>query len=175
MSTANLVDQAIEKIRAGFSGAIEHEEVIRSGYKQLTLKKTAIIDALRAVKSDFPMLYDLTACDYLEKEPFFHVLYVLSSIKTPAKLFLKVKVDRENSLLPTASKLYPMANWFERELFDFYGIKFEGHPDLKRILLPDEWMGHPLRKDYALTEEPVEFKGLLSDKLPSEVIPKQYE
>ncbi|MBI1730014.1 NADH-quinone oxidoreductase subunit C [Candidatus Acetothermia bacterium] len=175
MAEQPLVDQVVEKIRAKFSGAIEQEEVIRSGYKQLTIKKSSLLDALRLAKTDFPMLYDLTAADYLEREPFFHVIYVMNSIQTPAKLFLKVKVERENSLLPTASKIFPMANWFERELYDFYGINFEGHPDLKRLLMPDDWMGHPLRKEYALTEEPVEFKGLLSDKLPSEVIPKQYD
>jgi NADH-quinone oxidoreductase subunit C len=103
------------------------------------------------------------------------VIYVLHSHEHLEKLVVKVKVERENPVLPSATALYPGANWFEREVYDFYGIRFEGHPDLKRIIMPDDWIGHPLRKDYALTEEPVVFKEHVGEKLPSEVIPKQYE
>jgi len=67
--------------------------------------------------------------------------------------------------------LWEGADWYERELYDLFGLYFDGHPDLKRILMPDDWKGHPLRRDYALTEEPVEFKHGVKPKVPSEVIP----
>ena len=171
----NYTAETINKIKERFPGAVQHEEEILSGYTQLTVSKENLIDVLQAVKDDFPMFLDITAADYFEIEPFFHVIYAASEPTENAKIFIKIKVERENGSLPTATGIWIGADWFERELFDFYGIEIEGHRDLKRILMPDDWMGHPLRKDYALTEEPVEFKGLLSDKLPSEVIPKQYE
>jgi NADH-quinone oxidoreductase subunit C len=164
-------------MRERFPQAVESEQRIKSGLTMLVVKKEALLDLLRFAKDEcqFRMLYDLTAADHLEQEPYFHVIYLLHSPEPPAKLLLKVKVERETPVIPSATTLWPMANWFEREVYDFYGIRFEGHPNLKRLLMPDDWMGHPLRKDYALTEEPVQFKGVLSEKLPSEVIPRQHE
>lgn len=143
----------------------------------LVVKKEALLDILVLAKEqlEFNVLYDLTAADYLGREPYFHVIYLLHSHTQLVKLMIKVKLERENPLLPSVTRLWPAANWFERELYDFYGIRFEGHPQLKRLLMPDEWIGHPLRKDYPLTEEPVQFTGVMAEKLPSEVIPKRYE
>ena len=73
--------------------------------------------------------------------------------------------------IQTVTDLWAGADWYERELYDLFGIHFHGHPDLTRILMPDDWHGHPLRKDYALTEEPVEFKHGVKPKLPSQIIP----
>ncbi len=164
-------------MRERYPEAILEKIVLKSSQTMLVVKKEALMDLLKFAKEElqFNVLYDLTAADYLEIEPYFHVIYVLHSSEQLVKLILKVKVGRDDPLLPSATKLWPMANWFERELFDFYGIRFEGHPHLRRILMPDEWIGHPLRKDYPLTEEPVEFKGAISQKLPSEIIPKQHE
>ncbi|OGF57663.1 MAG: hypothetical protein A2Z21_02770 [Candidatus Fraserbacteria bacterium RBG_16_55_9] len=177
MGNAEHIQQAITRIRERYPEAIISEETIKSGQAMLVVKKEALLHVLSLAKEElrFNVLYDLTAADHLEKEPYFHVIYLLHSHEQLVKLFIKVKVDRENPLLPSATRLWPMANWFEREVYDFYGIRFEGHPNLKRILLPDEWIGYPLRKDYPLTEEPVQFKGIMADKLPSEVIPKQHE
>jgi NADH-quinone oxidoreductase subunit C len=79
----------------------------------------------------------------------FEVVYNLSSLEHPNKIHLRVKVGREAPALRTVSDVWPAANWHERECFDLFGIRFEGHPDHRRILLPEDWIGYPLRKDYA--------------------------
>lgn len=177
MGNVEHVETAVARMRERYPQAIESEEIILSGLRMLVVKKEALLNLLKLAKEElqFSVLYDLTAADHLHIEPYFHVIYVLHSPEMLAKLILKVQLDRESPVLPTATTLWPMANWFEREAYDFYGIRFEGHPNLKRLLLPDDWIGHPLRKDYPLTEEPVQFKGVSTEKLPSEVIPKQYE
>lgn len=80
-----------------------------------------------------------------------------------------VKIGHQETL-PSVCDLWEGANWYERELFDMFGIKFEGHPDLKRILMPDDWQGHPMLKEYPLTEEPVQFLYGRKPKVPSEII-----
>jgi len=72
-----------------------------------------------------------------------------SSLGHPLKAHLRVRLDRQAPVLPTLTTIWPAANWHERECFDLFGVRFEGHPDLRRILLPEDWVGHPLRKDYA--------------------------
>lgn len=170
-------EQAIAAITSRFGEAIEAKETILSGIRQVVVQPDALLDILRLAKDEhgFRQLYDLTAADYLEQEPYFHVIYHLNGLNPPAKLMLKVRVRREDATLPSATSIWPMANWYEREVYDLFGIVFDGHPDLKRILMPDDWMGHPLRRDYPLTEEPIQFRDFTSDMLPSEVIPKQYE
>jgi len=175
--TTEHTDQAVQSITSRFGDAIEAEETILSGVRQLVLQSDALVDALRLAKDEhnFRQLYDLTAADYLEEEPYIHVIYHLNCLHPPAKLMLKVRVARDGGTLPSVTALWSMADWFEREVYDLYGIVFDGHPDLKRILMPDDWMGHPLRRDYPLTEEPIQFRDFTSDMLPSEVIPKQDE
>ena len=170
-------EQAIDAIASQYGDAIEVDETIRSGLRQLVVRPDALLDVLRLAKEghDFRQLYDLTAADYLEQEPYIHVIYHLNCLHPPAKLMLKARVDREGGTLPSATGLWSMANWYEREVYDLFGVVFDGHPDLKRILMPDDWIGHPLRRDYPLTEEPIQFRDYTSDMLPSEVIPKQYE
>lgn len=177
MGNAEHVQRAIARIRERYPEAIVSEELIKSGQTMLIIQKETVLNVLALAKDElqFNALYDLTAADHLEKEPYFHVIYLLHSSEQLVKMLIKVKVERENPVLPSVTRLWPVANWFERELYDFYGIHFEGHPLLKRLLMPEEWIGHPLRKDYPLTEEPVQFKGVMTEKLPSEVIPKQHE
>ncbi len=119
--------------------------------------------ALRAVAQflketpelDFNFLMDLTAVDYLnfgggkiKKEPRFEVVYHFYSLKHNQRLRLKVPVEEKNPEIDTLTDLWPSANWYEREVWDMFGIRFRGHPNLKRILMYEEFQGHALRKDY---------------------------
>ena len=94
----------------------------------------------------FAHLMCLTSIDYKDK---LALVYNLYSYKTKGKIALKVFLDRNNPAVESVTEIWQGANWHEREAFDMMGIKFLGHPDLRRILLPDDWTGHPLRKDYA--------------------------
>jgi NADH-quinone oxidoreductase subunit C len=96
----------------------------------------------------FEFLADLTAVDLYPNEPRFEVVYHLLSLETAERLRLKVRVSGENPQVDSVVRVWPSANAFEREAFDLFGIRFDGHPYLRRILLPEDWEGHPLRKDY---------------------------
>ncbi|MGE5324075.1 MAG: NADH-quinone oxidoreductase subunit C [Actinomycetota bacterium] len=93
-------------------------------------------------------LSDLTCADYYPREPRFEVAYHLLSITRKERVRLKVKLSGEDPVIESVTPVWPSANFFERELFDLFGIRFLGHPYLRRIMLPEDWEGHPLRKDY---------------------------
>jgi NADH-quinone oxidoreductase subunit C len=96
----------------------------------------------------FSFLSDLSAVDRFPLEPRFEMNYHLLSIEKRLRLRLKVKLSGADPVVHSVTSVWPTANWHERETFDLFGIQFEGHPDLRRILMPDDWEGHPLRKDY---------------------------
>jgi NADH-quinone oxidoreductase subunit C len=96
----------------------------------------------------FSFLSDVTAVDRFPMEPRFEVNYQLLSLECRERLRLKVRLAGQDPVIPSVTPIWPTANWHEREIFDLFGIRFEGHPDLRRILMPDEWEGYPLRKDY---------------------------
>jgi NADH-quinone oxidoreductase subunit C len=129
-----------------------------------------IIDVVQYVKDQlqFEMLNNLSAVDYLEPdakkaakagfEPHLEVLYHFSKLSLPAeRLALKVHLPRDGASIASIAKHYRTADWHEREAYDLFGIQFEGHPDLRRILLNDDWVGHPMRKDY---EFPLEYRDI---------------
>lgn len=102
-------------------------------------------------EADMSMLADLTAVDYMgKKTPRFEVVYHLHSLAKGARLRIKVPLEEGDASLDSIAGVYESANWTEREVWDMYGIRFEGHPDLKRILMYEEFEGHPLRKDYPI-------------------------
>jgi len=125
-----------------------------------TLSPEHIVAACRTLRDefDFNMLADETAVDYWPQEtPRFHVVYQLRSLSRREVLTLRVPVDGSAPGVPTIEGVFPNANWHEREIWDMFGIRFEGHSDLRRILMPADWEGHPLRKDYPLGYEEVQF------------------
>jgi NADH-quinone oxidoreductase subunit C len=126
----------------------------------LILTADTIVEACRALRDDFGfnMLSGQSAVDYWPAEsPRFHVIYQLLSVGTRERIGLRVPVSGENPSVPSIEEIFPNANWYEREIWDMFGIRFENHADLRRILMPFDWQGHPLRKDYPLGYEEVQF------------------
>ncbi len=119
-----------------------------------------IVAALKALHDEFgfDMLPVETAVDYYpQTEPRFHVVYIVYSTVTHSYLNLRAPVNAEPAEIDTAETVYPNANWREREIWDLFGIRFKGHSDLRRIMMPPNWEGHPLRKDFPLGYEEVQF------------------
>jgi len=120
-----------------------------------------VVDVCAFLRDDpelaFTMLTWIGGVDYLPRDPRFEVVYHLLSMTHNARVALKVPLREENPRVPTVTSVWPTANWHERETYDFYGIVFVGHPDLTRILLPEEWVGWPLRKDSPLGYQEVAF------------------
>jgi len=126
------------------------------GQTSVVVRPEAIEAVCRALRDEqgFNFLSQVTAVDWPEREPRFDVVYNLMSLATRATIRLKVRVGDEDTPypeVPTVTTVWPAANWYEREVYDLFGIRFAGHPDLTRILMPPDWVGHPLRKDYPLT------------------------
>jgi NADH-quinone oxidoreductase subunit C len=117
----------------------------------------------------FEFLAELTAVDYWPREPRFEVVYILVSIAHVSRLRLRVRVDAAPPVLSTVSPVWPAANWLEREVWDLFGIDFAGHPDLRRLLTPEDWEGHPLRKDY-----PVQIRKAAGSSEPLQVTQEEF-
>ena len=150
---------ALAKLRVEMPGAIL-EESAPHGDTTAVLRVEAARDALALLREDagtsFDMLMDLTAVDHAgrrdgAREPRFEVVYHLYSIAHNRRLRVKLGVPEAACEVDSVVAIWPAANWMEREVFDLYGIGFRGHPDLRRILLYEEFQGHPLRKDYPKT------------------------
>lgn len=147
-----------------FSGAVISSRLFR-GEKTVIVKKDSIVGILHALRNDpvtnYNYLSDITALDRLEfmadDEIRFEVIYNLYSMGTFGRFRVKAQVDEDDPAIDTVESVFPNANWMEREVYDLFGITFNNHSDLRRILMPDDWVGHPLRKDFPLGGEEVEF------------------
>lgn len=116
--------------------------------------------ARAANEAGFDVCSDVTAVDWLRQRPLrYQVVANLLSMGHRVRLRMITSVGREDPVLPSLTPIWPGAGFAEREVYDMFGIRFEGHPDLTRILMPDEWEGHPLRKDYGVGSVPVQFKN----------------
>ena len=126
----------------------------------------AIVDVCRFLRDEaglkFEVLSDLTALDW-PKEEKIQIVYHLYSYPNKHQIVLKVDLPRENPRIATVEEIWKVANWFEREVFDLFGVIFEGHSDLRRIMLPEDWIGYPLRKDYIEQEE---YDGMSTQRAP---------
>ena len=139
------------------------EVVVARGEATVIVDRTELLDALTWVKDEpdlgFDTLSFVSATDHPGDEPRFWLTYQLRSLGHHHFLRVKVGASGEDPRVPSVTSLYPTANWHERETYDFYGVVFDGHPDLTRILLPDDWEGFPLRKDEELGGVTTRFHG----------------
>jgi NADH-quinone oxidoreductase subunit C len=132
----------------------------------LSVDPQTVVEICRFLRDEpdlkFEVLSDLTALDF-PKEEKIQVVYHLYSYAHRHQIVLKVDLPREAPRVSTMEGVWKVANWFEREVFDLFGVVFEGHSDLRRILLPEDWVGHPLRKDYVEQEE---YDGISTERAP---------
>ncbi len=130
------------------------EPLTHLGQNFMIVDQSLIPEILQVLFNDeeFDYCVDITAVHYPQREKQFDVVWVLYSFARNERIRVKAQIADGDSVA-TSVPIWPTANWLEREVFDMFGIKFDGHPDLKRILLPDGWKGHPLRKDYGILQQ----------------------
>ena len=122
------------------------------GEVTVAVRREGIVDVARACHElGYNYLCDLTAVDWPERSPRFDVVYHITAVPSAARLRLKVQAG-ETDAVPSVCEVWGAANWAEREVYDLFGIQFAGHPDLRRILMPEGWIGFPLRKDFRQTQ-----------------------
>ena len=138
-------EELLEQLKQKFGDTITESEV-KGLEVRLTIKPEANWEACRFLRdAGFEYLNCLSGADWMTH---LEVVYDVSSLQQPCKVHLRVPVDRTNPVLRTVTSIWQGANWHERECYDMFGVRFDGHPDHRRILLPEDWVGFPLRKDY---------------------------
>jgi len=148
-----LENEFVTKLKARFGDAIREAWIDRK-QSILVVDSKDLVTLARYFRDEekYDFLTDLTAVDWPKREKRFDVVWNLYSLAKNERLRLKVHAA-ENEPVPSVTSIWPVANWMEREAYDMFGIRFEGHPDLRRILMPDEWQGFPLRKDYDILKQ----------------------
>ncbi len=156
--------EALERAWPGYADGIERVVVDR-GELTLYLRREALRAAAQALREDPALSFELCSCisgvDYPDDLTGrrLHVVYHLTSLRHRRRLRLEVSLSDDDPHVPSVVGVWPGADWHERETWDFFGVVFDGHPGLTRIFMPDDWVGHPQRKDYPLGGIPVEYKG----------------
>jgi NADH-quinone oxidoreductase subunit C len=146
----------VEKYRNQYGSGLEALTYLGQNY--FIVDRSLIPDILRLLRDEerFDYCVDITAVHYPKREKQFDVLWNLYSYARNERVRVKMQIADGDSI-PSSVSIWPTANWLEREVYDMFGITFDGHPDLKRILLPDGWKGHPLRKDYGILQQDKEW------------------
>jgi NADH-quinone oxidoreductase subunit C len=146
----------VAKLRQRYGSGIEAQTYLGQDY--LTADSSIVFELLHVLRDEeeYDYCVDVTAAHYPQREKQFDVVYILYSFPRNHRTRVKVMVA-ENAPVASVTSIWPTSNWLEREVYDMFGIRFEGHPDLKRILLPDGWKGHPLRKDYGIIQQDQEW------------------
>ena len=155
----------LELIAAGVRENLVEDAVVDTVlYREqatLELRPAVVRDALALLRDDkveaWPHLMSLHGCDYLPEEPRLGVHYELLSRERLDRLNVKVRLGVDDPVLPSVVDLFPTADFQEREVFDMFGVRFDGHPDLRRILMPEDYEGHPQRRDFPIGGEPILF------------------
>ncbi len=136
----------------GWNAAVVQQAKFDRDELTVWLQKEMIREACAMLRDDpncpFNFLCDVTCVDWHPSEPRFEIVYHLLSISTKERIRLKARLDGSSPVIESVTAVWPAANFYEREIFDLFGVRFTGHPNLKRLLMPDDWEGHPLRKDY---------------------------
>lgn len=150
MATTPWEDELTQQLQEHFQDQIS-EFSMYLGQKFLVAKPEAVIPILEFLKTraEFDYLVDVTAVDYPQRAERFELVYILYSFARNERIRVKTRIP-DGARPRTAVNVFPTANWLEREVFDMFGIEFQGHPDMRRILLPEDWTGHPLRKDTSI-------------------------
>jgi NADH-quinone oxidoreductase subunit C len=171
----------IDALTRALPGAPSRFEAVdsRDGMPTMFVAREHLVEVCRVLRDDpslrFAFLVDINAVDFYPREPRFEVVYLMASLgvagfgDTPKRLRLKIRVPDSDPTVSTVSGVWGAANWAEREMYDLFGLQFTGHPDLRRILMPDDWEGFPLRKDY-----PVQIKDPVKTYEPLQVSEEQF-
>jgi NADH-quinone oxidoreductase subunit C len=152
----NKLEKIVQAMQAQFKTQVEEfrdEAHVFAGAEQIVDVLTWLRD-----RQGFELLSAMTAVDYWPQEtPRFHIIYQLTSVSNNLSMMVRVPVNGDRPEVPTVTGVYSNANWREREIWDMFGVRFAGNPDPRRILMPADWEGHPLRKDYPLGYEEPQF------------------
>jgi len=149
--------ERVGKLKSAYGSGIK-DALTYLGQNYLIVNKESAFDMLRTLRDDehFEYLVDVTCVHYSDRDEPFEVVWMLYSFAKNERMRVKASFkdgEKAASVVP----LWPTANWLEREAFDMFGVEFDGHPDMRRILLPDGWKGHPLRKDYGIIQQDKEW------------------
>ncbi len=146
----------VDKLTRQFGSGLEALTYLGQNYLQVDRSLIPTILQMLRDEEQFDYCVDLTAVHYPKRERQFDIVWILYSFPRNERVRVKAQIS-DGDHIPSVAFLWPTANWLEREAFDMFGIQFDGHPELKRILLPDGWKGHPLRKDYGIIQQDQEW------------------
>ncbi|WP_109484670.1 NADH-quinone oxidoreductase subunit C [Occallatibacter savannae] len=142
-------DHAAVKALVAWNADAIIDALFDRGELSLTVPSENIVEAVQAIKeAGYNAFEDMTAVDWLPSDPRFQLTYHILSHAMKQRVRIKAWVSEADPAVESITSVFPGANFYEREVFDLFGIRFEGHPNLRRIMMPEEWVGHPLRKDY---------------------------